>query len=45
MFETGTTRVVTEIDPNAPTGDVSIYTDPGVYNGIPFIPPPGSTHP
>lgn len=45
MFETGTTRVVTTIDPNAPTGDVSIYTDPGVYNGIPFIPPPGSTRP
>lgn len=43
MFETGTTRVVTEIDPNTPTDDVSLVPD-GNPQGqiIPYIPPPAS---
>jgi hypothetical protein len=45
MFETGTTRVVTEIDPNTPTGDVSLIPEMPTYGGIPYIPPPASLHP
>ena len=45
MFETGTTRVVTEIDPNTPTGDVSLLPTGAVDSQIPYIPPPASTHP
>ncbi len=41
MFETGTTRVVTEIDPNAPTGDVSL-TPVIADQAIPYIPPAAS---
>jgi len=44
MFETGTTRVVTTIDPNAPTGDVSVMGDPGLGVSIPYLPPPASNH-
>lgn len=40
IFETGTTRVVTTIDPSTPDEDL-VVTDPGP-EGIPFIPPPDS---
>lgn len=44
MFETGTTRVVTEIDPNTPTTDPSL-TPATPQENIPYLPPPGSTRP
>lgn len=41
MFETGTTRVVTEVSPDAPTGDVTVL--PGITgDAIPYVPTPGS---
>jgi len=41
LYETGTTRVVTEVDPNTPTEDPNqLPTIPGV--SIPFIPTPAS---
>ena len=41
MFETGTTRVVTEVSPETPTGDVTLL--PGITgDAIPYIPPPAS---
>jgi hypothetical protein len=45
MFETGTTRVVTEIDPNAPTDDPSLVPQIDTSGYIPYIPPAGSVHP
>ena len=45
MFETGTTRVVTEIDPNAPTGDPSLTPVIADQGSIPYIPPAGSPGP
>lgn len=43
MYETGTTRVVTEVDPNTPTDDVSLVPDGNPQgNIIPYIPPPAS---
>jgi hypothetical protein len=44
QFETGTTRVVTEIDPTTPTDDPSILPVPTLPT-IPFLPPQASTHP
>ncbi|MEQ8459932.1 MAG: hypothetical protein RL885_28935 [Planctomycetota bacterium] len=40
IFETGTTRVVTDIDPGTPEEDLVIQ-DPGPPS-VPFIPPPAS---
>ena len=41
LFETGATRVTTDIDPEAPTEDPTIIPDsPGPV--VPFIPPPAS---
>jgi hypothetical protein len=34
--------VVTEIDPNTPTGDVSVLPDMTPQAQIPYIPPPAS---
>lgn len=42
MFETGTTRVVTEIDPNTPQGDPSLVSDPNSQGTLPYIPPGAS---
>ncbi|MEZ4252180.1 MAG: hypothetical protein R3B99_28535 [Polyangiales bacterium] len=41
IFETGSTRVITEIDPNNPTEDPTVLPQPEVP-AIPFIPPPAS---
>lgn len=41
IFETGSTRVITEIDPNNPNEDPTVLPDP-VVPVIPFIPPPES---
>lgn len=41
MYETGTTRVVTTIDPSTPTEDPSAL-QPMTAEAIPFIPPPAS---
>ncbi len=41
IFETGSTRVITEIDPNNPDDDPTVLPDP-VEIVIPFIPPPAS---
>jgi hypothetical protein len=41
IFETGSTRVITEIDPNNPDDDPTVLPDPVVIV-IPFIPPPAS---
>jgi hypothetical protein len=38
IFETGSTRVVTEIDPNNPDDDPTVLPEPGVIL-IPIIPP------
>ena len=40
IFETGTTRVVTDIDPSTPEEDLAVQEPPGP--GVPFIPPPAS---
>jgi hypothetical protein len=40
IFETGTTRVVTEIDPATPSENLAVPEPQGP--GIPFIPPPAS---
>ncbi|HJL16250.1 MAG TPA: hypothetical protein RMH99_11375 [Sandaracinaceae bacterium LLY-WYZ-13_1] len=40
IFETGTTRVVTDIDPSTPDEDLIIDEPPGPV--VPFIPPPAS---
>ena len=42
IFETGTTRVVTDIDPATPDEDPSQLTDIPGPDEVPFIPPPGS---
>lgn len=41
IFETGSTRVITEIDPNNPDDDPTLLPQP-VEPVIPFIPPPES---
>lgn len=41
IYETGSTRVITEIDPNNPDEDPTVLPDP-VVPVIPFIPPPES---
>jgi hypothetical protein len=41
IFETGSTRVITEIDPNNPDDDPTVLPTP-VVPEIPFIPPPAS---
>lgn len=38
IFETGSTRVVTEIDPNNPNDDPTVLPEPGIIL-IPIIPP------
>lgn len=41
MFETGTTRVVTDVSPETPTGDVTLL--PSITGDtIPYVPTPGS---
>jgi len=40
IFETGTTRVVTEVDPATPQETLVVQEAPGP--GVPFIPPPAS---
>ena len=40
IFETGTTRVVTDIDPSTPEEDLAIREPEGPI--VPFIPPPAS---
>jgi hypothetical protein len=42
LFETGTTRVVTEIDPNTPDEDPSLVPVIPVYT-TPYVPTPAST--
>ncbi|MDQ3030803.1 MAG: hypothetical protein M3Y87_00135 [Myxococcota bacterium] len=41
IFETGTTRVTTTIDPNTPDDDPSVIVE-AEYPEVPFIPPPPS---
>jgi hypothetical protein len=41
LYETGATRVTTEIDPQAPDEDPTIIRDPP-YVDVPYIPPPAS---
>lgn len=41
IFETGSTRVITEIDPNNPDDDPTVLPAP-VVPVVPFIPPPES---
>lgn len=42
MYETGTTRVTTTIDPSTPDEDPSHIVDPSDSIQVPFIPPPAS---
>jgi hypothetical protein len=41
IFDTGTTRVITDIDPSTPTADPADYPEPAIAS-VPFIPPPAS---